>query len=90
MKQGPCPPSPSETVDSTSADSTLALTNNESCSQSDLAAAEDHTVSGLRVLLVEDNIINQKVGKRMLATLGCQATVRACRLSLLFVRVRAC
>jgi hypothetical protein len=32
---------------------------------------------GLQVLLVEDNVVNQKVGKRMLHTLGCNVTVPA-------------
>jgi signal transduction histidine kinase/DNA-binding NarL/FixJ family response regulator len=31
--------------------------------------------NGLEVLLVEDNVVNQKVGKRMLHTLGCKVTV---------------
>lgn len=30
---------------------------------------------GLDVLLVEDNLVNQKVGKRTLHTLGCNVTV---------------
>jgi CheY-like chemotaxis protein len=34
-----------------------------------------HTLKGLEVLLVEDNLINQKVGKRMLHSLGCVVTV---------------
>jgi hypothetical protein len=33
--------------------------------------------NGLEVLLVEDNVVNQKVGKRMLHTLGCKVTVRS-------------
>jgi hypothetical protein len=43
-----------------------------------LSAQEDVSkvkFDGLEVLLVEDNVVNQKVGKRMLHTLGCNVTV---------------
>ncbi len=50
--------------------------------EDDLASlsAQEEDVSkvkfgGLEVLLVEDNVVNQKVGKRMLHTLGCNVTV---------------
>ena len=46
----------------------------------DSLSAQEEDVSkvkfgGLEVLLVEDNVVNQKVGKRMLHTLGCNVTV---------------
>ena len=41
------------------------------------APAEAASGAPLRILLVEDNLINQKVALRMLAQLGCQADVAA-------------
>lgn len=38
-------------------------------------ASVPQTVLGLRVLLAEDNPINQQVGRRMLQDLGCQVTI---------------
>ncbi|ELR22528.1 response regulator receiver domain containing protein [Acanthamoeba castellanii str. Neff] len=38
-------------------------------------ATEKDSLAGMKVLLVEDNLINQKVGKRMLHTLDCHVTV---------------
>jgi CheY-like chemotaxis protein len=35
----------------------------------------DSSLHGVRVLLVEDNLVNQKVGVRMLASLGCSVQV---------------
>jgi hypothetical protein len=47
--------------------------------QDDLNAGQEDVskvkFDGLEVLLVEDNVVNQKVGKRMLHTLGCNVTV---------------
>ncbi|ELR20364.1 ATPase/histidine kinase/DNA gyrase B/HSP90 domain containing protein [Acanthamoeba castellanii str. Neff] len=44
-------------------------------SSSNTSGADGERFQGLRVLLVEDNVINQKVGKRMLSTLACDVTV---------------
>jgi hypothetical protein len=38
-------------------------------------ATENGSLAGMKVLLVEDNLINQKVGKRMLTALDCHVTV---------------
>jgi hypothetical protein len=40
-------------------------------------STERGAFEGLEVLLVEDNAINQLVGKRMLRSFGCHVTVRA-------------
>jgi hypothetical protein len=48
----------------------------------DSSQAPNNRLASLNVLLVEDNIINQKVGLRMLSTLGCRTTVRTLSLSL--------